>query len=229
MTDSRLILRQVEIGPMANYIYLLGCSETREAAVVDPAWNVPAILQLAAENDVKIQHILVTHGHPDHVNGLGELIEATDARVYLHADEVDYMRDVARIFSMSVEFMIDRSVNFRPVADDQLISVGKLNVRVLHTPGHTPGSQCFLVNENLLSGDTLFIDSCGRVDLPGSDPEKMWWSLNHRLAAVDDDATLYPGHNYADRATDTMVGQRRTNPTMKFPSVESFVQAMRGF
>jgi hydroxyacylglutathione hydrolase len=215
---------------MANYIYLIGCSESREAAVVDPAWDVPAILHLAAENDLKIKHILVTHGHPDHVNGLSELLEASDARVYLHADEVDYMREVARIFSMSVEFMVERSSSFQAVKEGDVIPVGKLDVQVLHTPGHTPGSQCFLVNgKNLLSGDTLFIDSCGRVDLPGSDPEKMWWSLNHRLATVDDDATLYPGHNYADRPTDTMGGQRRTNPTMKFRSVESFVRAMQGF
>ena len=224
-----MILRQVEIGPMANYVYLLGCTETRDAAVVDPAWDVPAILRLAAADDLKIRHILVTHGHPDHVNGLGELLEKTDARVYLHNEELGFMRDVARIFSMSVEFMTDRSLNFTAVGDDQQISVGKLDVRILHTPGHTPGSQCFLVNRSLLSGDTLFIDSCGRVDLPGSDPEKMWFSLNRRLAAVDDGTTLYPGHNYADRPTASMGDQKRTNPSMRFTSVERFVQAMRGY
>jgi len=221
-------LKQVELGPMMNFIYLIGCAKTREAAVVDPAWDVQSILKIAEESDLKINRVFLTHGHPDHVNGLEALLEATDAKVYMHADEMDYMRQVAALFRMPVEFMNRRSVNFQKISDGDEILVGGLPVRFLHTPGHTPGSQCFLVEKILVSGDTLFINACGRVDLPGGDPEKMWWSLNHRLRALEDDTILYPGHNYADRPTATMGEQKQTNPYLKYDSLDQFIRAMGG-
>ncbi len=221
-----MILRQLELGPMMNFVYLIGCAETREAVVVDPAWDVDAILAAARETGLKINRIFLTHGHPDHMNGLESMLEATDARVYIHADETDYMRMAAELFRVPVEFMSRRSANFQPVRDGDEVLVGKLAVRFLHTPGHTPGSQCFLVENNLVSGDTLFIDACGRVDLPGGDPEKMWWSLNHRLRALDDDTILCPGHNYADRPTSTIGEQKRGNPYMQFRSLDEFLRAM---
>jgi len=221
-------LKQVELGPMMNFVYLIGCAETREAAVVDPAWDVQSILKIAEESDLKINRIFLTHGHPDHVNGLEALLEATDAKVYMHADEMDYMRQVAALFRMPVEFMNRRSGNFQTISDGDQILVGRLPVQFLHTPGHTPGSQCFLVEKNLVSGDTLFINACGRVDLPGGDPEKMWWSLNRRLRALEDDTVLYPGHNYADRPTATMGEQKQTNPYLKYDSLDQFIRAMGG-
>ena len=221
-------MKQVELGPMMNFVYLIGCAETREAAVVDPAWDVQSILKIAEESDLKINRIFLTHGHPDHVNGLEALLEATDAKVYMHADEMDYMRQVAALFRMPVEFMNRRSGNFQTISDGDQILVGRLPVQFLHTPGHTPGSQCFLVEKNLVSGDTLFINACGRVDLPGGDPEKMWWSLNRRLRALEDDTVLYPGHNYADRPTATMGEQKQTNPYLKYDSLDQFIRAMGG-
>jgi glyoxylase-like metal-dependent hydrolase (beta-lactamase superfamily II) len=161
------------------------------------------------------------------VNRLEQLLEDTDARVYLHTAETDYMKEIAGYFQMPVEFMNRRSANFHSISDGEEIRVGNLPVQFLHTPGHTPGSQCFLVQGNLVSGDTLFINACGRVDLPGGDPEKMWWSLNHRLRALDDNTILYPGHNYADRPTATMGEQKRNNPYLCYASVESFLRDMR--
>lgn len=224
-----LILKQAELGPMANFIYLIGCPETREAAVVDPAWDAGIIMKMAQESDLRITRILVTHGHPDHVNRLEELLEATDARVYLNASETDYMKEVAAYFQMPVEFMKRRSANFQAVSDGEEILVGRVPVRFLHTPGHTPGSQCFLVQGNLVSGDTLFINACGRVDLPGGEPEKMWWSLNHRLRSLDDNTVLFPGHNYADRPKTTMGEQKLNNPYLRYTSLESFLRDMRDY
>jgi len=224
--QDRMVLKQVEIGPMMNFVYLIGCQESKEAAVVDPAWDVPAILKLAQDSDLKIRHILITHGHPDHINGLESLLEATDARIYIHSDEADYMREVARSFGMPTDFMDRRSTNFRMVSDGDTVRVGKLSVQFLHTPGHSPGSQCFLVENSLISGDTLFVDACGRVDMPGGDPEKMWWSLNHKLRALDDGTVLYPGHDYGDRPTSTIGEQKRTNSYMKYDSIQQFLRDM---
>jgi hydroxyacylglutathione hydrolase len=228
MISPRLILKQQEIGPMKNFIYLIGCAETREAAVVDPAWDVPEILDLGRQSDLRITRIFLTHGHPDHMNGLQEMLEATDARVYLHRDEMDYMRQAAEHYGIATEFMNSRSGNFHAIEDGEDVLIGKVAVKFLHTPGHTPGSQCFLVEKNLVSGDTLFIDACGRVDLPGGDPEKMWWSLNHKLKALEDDIALCPGHNYSRRAASTMGEQKRENPYMQFASASEFLRIMGG-
>jgi hydroxyacylglutathione hydrolase len=226
MGPAELILKQIEMGPMMNFVYMIGCVETREAAVVDPAWDVPAILETVRALDLRIHHILVTHAHPDHVNGLEELLEATDAKVYLNAQEINYMREMAERYQIPIEFMIRRSRNIQPVSDNDEIRVGNIPVRILHTPGHTPGSQCFLVEKNLFSGDTLFIDACGRVDLPGGDPEKMWWSLNRRLRGLQDDVILWPGHRYGNRSTSTLGEQKRSNPYMQFASADEFLRAM---
>lgn len=226
MESRGMLLRQVEIGPMMNFVYLIGCPETREAAVVDPAWDVPAILKMAEDSDLKIKHILVTHGHPDHVNGLEPLLEATDARIYIHTDEVDYMREAAESFGMPTEFMNLRSSSFQRVADGDRIMVGKLAVQCLHTPGHSPGSQCFLMEGCLFSGDTLFVDACGRVDMPGGEPKQMWWSLNQRLRTLDDSTLVYPGHDYGGSPTSTIGEQKKTNPYMNYDSVQQFLRDM---
>jgi hydroxyacylglutathione hydrolase len=229
MNNSRLTVRQMELGPMMNYVYLLGCAETGEAAVVDPAWDVPAVMQTALDAGLNIRQVLLTHGHPDHMNGLEELLEATDAAVYVHRQEMEYMRLAAIHFGISVDFMGRRAANFHTTSDGSPVSIGRLEARCLHTPGHTPGSQCFLVEGCLFSGDTLFIDSCGRTDLPGSDPEKMWYSLNRTLKALPDDVILYPGHNYAERPTSTMREEKRHNPCMQYDSAERFLRAANTF
>jgi hydroxyacylglutathione hydrolase len=226
MEPCDFILRQLEVGPMMNFVYLIGCPDSREAAVVDPAWDVRAILQSAEELDLKIRHILITHGHPDHVNGLEPLLKATDARVYLHADEADYMGEMARDFGLNAEFISHRLKDFQMVAEGDIAQVGGISIQFLHTPGHTPGSQCFLTRGCLISGDTLFVDACGRVDMPGGDPAKMWWSLNHKLRAIENSTILYPGHDYGGSPTATMGEQKQNNPYMKYDSVRQFVRDM---
>jgi len=226
MESNRMIVRQAAIGPMMNYAYLIGCVETRETAVVDPAWDAQQILKLAHEAGLTVKHILLTHGHPDHINALEPLMEATNARCYAHADELDYMKEVARSFGMSTEFMNSRADHIQTVLDCEIIMVGKLPVKCLHTPGHTPGSLCFLVEDCLFSGDTLFVDACGRVDMPGGDARKMWWSLNQVLRALDDGITVYPGHDYGGSPTSTIGEQKQSNPYMNYDSVQQFLRDM---
>jgi hydroxyacylglutathione hydrolase len=226
MNASRMILIQEIIGPMMNFIYLIGCRETKEAAVVDPAWDTPAILKMARDSGLEIKHILMSHAHPDHMNGLEQMLQDTNALIYLHRNEVEYMKECGNATGIPTAFMESRSDNFRIVEDGDTAGIGNLSVQFIHTPGHTPGSQCFLIEGNLFTGDTLFVDACGRVDMPGGDAAKMWHSLNRKLSSLDDAIAVYPGHHYGTRKTSTIGEQKETNPYMSFTSPEEFKRAM---
>ncbi len=226
MESRTMIVKQAAIGPMMNYVYLIGCPETKEAAVVDPAWDAQGIVKIARDSDLAIKHILLTHGHPDHSNVLEPLLEATEATGYIHADEVEYMKEVARGFGMSTDFLDRRPDKIRRIKDGDEITVGKLAIRCLHTPGHTPGSVCFLVENCLFTGDTLFVDACGRVDMPGGDARKMWWSLNQVLRGLDDSIIVYPGHDYGGSPKSTIGEQKQSNPYMNYDSVQQFMRDM---
>ena len=173
---SELIVEQIQIGPMANFTYLVGSRSTREVAVVDPAWDIDGLLDHIAERDYTLTAALATHYHPDHIGGgirghniagVTELLAKNPVKVYAHRDEAAGVRKVTGI-SESDLAKVDSGDKLR---------VGAIEIEFLHTPGHTPGSQCFRVKNTLVSGDTLFIDGCGRVDLPGSDAEQMYHSL----------------------------------------------------
>lgn len=224
-SNERIYLRQAQIGPMANFVYLIGDPATRTAAVVDPAWDVDQIIELAAADGYRIERILITHYHPDHlggelfghkIQGTAELLNRVKAKVHLHKHEAAGAKQVAGLSDSDIEKM----------DSGDTIKLGELEIKFIHTPGHTPGSQCFLVEGNLVSGDTLFVNSCGRVDLPGSDPEQMYYSLNHTLRNLDDATMVYPGHAYSPEASTTIGAQKRTNQYMRFASVDEFLRAM---
>jgi len=217
--------KQLELGPMQNYVYLLGDPTTREAAVVDAAWDIDEIVSTAEAEGYRITHDLVTHFHPDHLGGsfgslnvIGapELLSRVPAKVVIHKAELPF---VHRITGLS-----DSDLTAVEGGDD--LTIGNLKVKLLHTPGHTPGSQCFLVGNAVVSGDTLFIGSCGRVDLPGSSPEDMYRSLHDVLAALPDETMLFPGHNYAERPTSTIGEEKRTNMMLRFQNLKEFLGVM---
>ena len=220
-----LYAKQLQIGPMQNYVYLFGDPETREAAVVDAAWDIEAILEVAGNDGYTITKNLVTHFHPDHlggdlmghqITGAHELAGKIGVKTYVHSAEVPF---VHRVCGLSASDVVG-------VAGGDTTDVGRVRVTFLHTPGHTPGSQCFLVGNTCISGDTLFIGSCGRVDLPGSDAEDMYRSLTEVLAALPDDTVLLPGHNYADRPRSTIGDEKRTNMMMRFKNLKDFLALM---
>jgi glyoxylase-like metal-dependent hydrolase (beta-lactamase superfamily II) len=195
---------------MVNFIYLIGDRETGEALVVDAAYSVGDILDVLEADDMVCTGLLVTHYHADHIGGsLGgwsiegadTLLERVDVPVHVQRDEVPWVKRATGLEDANL------------VAHDSgdVVKVGQLDVHLVHTPGHTPGSQCFLVEDRLVSGDTLFLDGCGRTDLPGSDPEAMYESLTTRLAAVPDDTVLFPGHRYSPDASAPMSRVRREN------------------
>jgi hydroxyacylglutathione hydrolase len=217
--------KQLELGPMQNYVYLLGDPTTHEAAVVDAAWDIDEIVRTAEADGYRITHDLVTHFHPDHLGGsfgalnvigAAELVSRVPAKVVIHRAELPF---VHRLTGLS-----DGDVT--PVEGGDQVRVGNLTVTLLHTPGHTPGSQCFLIGNAVVSGDTLFIGSCGRVDLPGSSPEDMYRSLHDVLGALPDETKLFPGHNYAPARTSTIGEEKRTNPMLRYKTIKDFLAVM---
>lgn len=228
--DSDLYFVQRPVGEMANLAYLLGSRETRECLVVDPAWNVDALLDRAEADDMRVVGALVTHYHPDHVGGsifgmdiqgLSRLLARQPVPIHVNEREADGLR---RVTGISESDMVRQ-------AGGDAVELGGVRIRLLHTPGHTPGSQCFLVEEagragRLVSGDTLFLGSCGRVDLPGGDPRAMYESLHGTLGRLPDETLLFPGHLYAAEPSSSMGLERQTNPYLRAARLEDFLRFM---
>jgi glyoxylase-like metal-dependent hydrolase (beta-lactamase superfamily II) len=209
MTSSRYTIHALELGPMENFIYVIHDRATDRAAVVDPAWEVPEIVKLAGEHGLRISDILLTHSHHDHVNGIEELLNHSDAQLHLLKAEADFWG--TELPRPTLHHGGDR------------IELGDTVIDVLHTPGHTPGSACYRVGDQLISGDTLFVFGCGRCDLAGGDPEQMYDTLRHLRDDLPDTTIIRPGHNYATKETSTMAEQRDGNPFMHFDDVAGFV------
>ena len=228
--ESDLYFRQIPVGQMANFAYLVGSKTRREALLVDPAWSVDQLLDQAEADDVQVVGALVTHYHQDHVGGsifgmdiegLAQLLARKPVPVHVNSNEADGLRQVTGASESDLR---------RCEAGD-VLSLGPIRIRLLHTPGHTPGSQCFLVEEEgqpgrLVSGDTLFLGSCGRVDLPGSDPEAMYRSLNETLRKLPDETLVYPGHLYSSDSEGTIGLEKQTNPFLRVSSLEQFLTFM---
>ena len=210
MSNAPYYFQQLELGPMQNFVYLIGDPQSREAAVVDPGWEVPRILRAVEQDGYRLTKAFVTHHHFDHVMGLNELLKAVDMPVYVHRDDAPLL-DVAQSA-------------LKPVAGGDTVQVGRLPVTLLHTPGHTPGSQCLLIGERLLSGDTLFIGSCGRCDLPGGNARQLYESLTKTLSTLDDATLLCPGHHYARVPTIPLGEEKRANPFLSAHALQDFLR-----
>jgi len=219
---DQIYLKQMELGPMQNFVYLVGDLTARQCVVVDPAWEIDTIVDTARHDDMSIVGTLITHTHQDHVGGhlfgmdipgVADLLEKVKAKVYVHKAEREFLKGFGS--------------DLVQVDANHTLQVGQLTITFLHTPGHTPGSQCFLLEDRLISGDTLFIGSCGRTDLPGSDPAEMYYSLTRRLHKLPDETVLYPGHNYGGPSS-TLGTEKRSNPFMRFTSLGDFLGVMGG-
>jgi glyoxylase-like metal-dependent hydrolase (beta-lactamase superfamily II) len=212
-------------GQMLNFVYLIGDRSAGRCLVVDPAWNVDDLLWIAGEDGMEIEGVLATHYHPDHVGGdlfgasvpgVKELLEKSPVKIHCNRAEAEWIRRVTGVSRSDLD----------PRESGDVIEVGKVGVRLVHTPGHTPGSQCFLVDGKLVAGDTLFLQGCGRTDFPGGDKDEIWRSITQRLAKIPDDTVLYPGHLYDPRPSATLGETRRTNYVFQVPSLEEWRRMM---
>ena len=218
--ENELIVEQIQIGPMQNFTYVVGHRSTREVVIVDPAWDIDSLIERLDENDYLLKGALVTHYHPDHIGGsfsnhniqgIAELMEKRPVKAYAHKDEAGGVKKVTGISDSDLV----------KVDSGDTVRVGEIEIEFLHTPGHTPGSQCFRIKNTLVSGDTLFINGCGRVDLPGSNTEDMYHSLQ-KLKSLPDETLLLPGHNYAHVASATMGETKRVNTYLAVKDLDTW-------
>ncbi len=207
---------------MVNFVYLVGDRETGEAVIVDPAYGIDDLLEILAADDMRCVGALATHFHPDHVGGdlmghgiegITRLLEVAPVPIHVQADEVPW---VVRSTGTGADDLVGH-------ASGDVVQVGSVPITLVHTPGHTPGSQCFLVDGKLIAGDTLFLEGCGRTDFPGSDPAAMFESLTTRLARVSDDTVLYPGHLYSAAPSATMGETRASNYVFHIPTIDQWM------
>ena len=218
--DDRLYFRQLLSGrdfatddqiaqQMVNFVYAIGDRATGECVLVDPAYDPSGLVDAVGADGMTVTGVLATHYHPDHVggsmmgysiDGIGGLLERVSCPIHVQRDEVPW---VTRTTGVDDDQLVAHD-------SGDVVTVGEVDIELVHTPGHTPGSQCFLVRGKLVSGDTLFLDGCGRTDLPGSDPQLMVESLK-RLSKVDDEVILYPGHRYSLASSAGMAQVKQSN------------------
>lgn len=233
MKQDRLYFRQLLAGrdfattdpiarQMVNFVYLVGDRETGEAMAIDPAYDIDGLLEVLATDDMRLTGALATHYHPDHVGGdmmgysiqgVGDLLTKNPVPIHIQADEKPWVQRVTG--ASDTDLVAHQS--------GDTVMVGEIPIELIHTPGHTPGSQCFLVDNRLVAGDTLFLEGCGRTDLPGGDAGALYESLTQKLAKVPDDATLFPGHLYSAEPSAKLEEVRRWNMVFKPNSKDQFL------
>jgi glyoxylase-like metal-dependent hydrolase (beta-lactamase superfamily II) len=234
--DDRRVIHQLRAGrdfartdpvaaQMANFAYLIGDKVDRTCLIVDPAWDVDGLVAAAHTRGLRPVGALITHYHPDHcggsmmgfrVQGLTRLLEIAPCPIHCHRAETHGIKVVTGLS--------DGDLTAHDSGDR--VKVGEVEVELLHTPGHTPGSQCFRCGDALVSGDTLFLQGCGRVDLPGGDRDEMFRTVQTRLSTLPDDLTLYPGHDYGSRPSDTLGAVKRTNAIFRPQSLADWRRMM---
>ena len=202
-------IHALELGPMENFVYLVHDHATDRAAVVDPAWDVSAVMELASEKGARVTDILLTHSHHDHINGIEDVLAREDAQLHLLREEAGFWGSYQDLPTLH--------------HGGDLIRLGETEIHILHTPGHTPGSACYRLGKDVITGDTLFVFGCGRCDLRGGDPEQMFVTLKDMVRDLPADTLIHPGHNYAGKPTSTMQEQIEGNPFMHFDLPERFV------
>lgn len=191
---------------MQNFTYVVEDEDTGKAIVIDPSWDLAEVDLVIRRNNLKIEYIVNTHHHFDHTLGNRAMAESTAAQIVQHKDSG-----------------LDHDI---PVHDGDSVEFGNSRLKVLHTPGHSKDSICLVGDGKIFSGDTLFVGTCGRVDLPGGSARELYHALFDTLHNLDDGLVLYPGHNYGSSKTSTIGQEKATNPVMQPQTELQFVRMM---
>jgi glyoxylase-like metal-dependent hydrolase (beta-lactamase superfamily II) len=210
MKDKPYKIVSMELGPMENFIYLIQDLKSGRAAVVDPAWDVPTILEKAESLGVTITDILLTHSHHDHINGIDQILAHYDAQLHLSRTEAEFWGKHLDLPTLH--------------HGGDIIKLGDTQIQILHTPGHTPGSACYHLGNDLITGDTMFVYGCGRCDLSGGDPEIMYDTLQKIEHDLPGNTQILPGHNYSIVPSTSLLDQIEGNPFLHFANKDDFIE-----
>ena len=203
-------IKTLELGSMANLIYLVTDNATQKTAVVDPAWDTKSIITTCEQMGVAIDQIWLTHAHHDHVNGVADIVDYYDCDTHLLKAEIDYWNG-------------DINRPIRHYGGD-VLKLGETEVEILHTPGHSKGSACYHLGKDILTGDTLFVFGCGHCKLEGGNPEVLYKTLKKMKQELDDELIILPGHNYAHKISSNMQEQKEGNPFLLCNTQEDFIE-----
>ena len=204
-----IVVHQLALGTMDNFVYVIEDEFSKACAIVDPAWDVSAILACIQSRKLELVYILLTHGHFDHTDGLADCLAYKDVPVYMSKQELPKL--------------IPNQPNMIFTNDNDIIPFGSNHIKIIHTPGHSPGGQCFYIDNHLITGDTLFINGCGRCDLGGSSLDDMYNSLE-KIKSLPNETLIYPGHHYDDKPIDTLTNQKKTNRFLLCQNKDEFIR-----
>jgi len=210
-----MIFKQIKVGPMQNFSYIIGDEKIKEGAVVDAGWEIDKLIDIANKEKLKINKIILTHSHYDHVQKVDELSSKTNANIYFHEDDYNEIKRLIK----------NPNIKIVKLKNNDEIKVGDIRIKVIHTPGHTLGAICLLAENKLLTGDTLFVNAIGRTDLPGGDAIKLFESLQ-KLKKLDDNVEVYPGHDYGEVPFSTIGGEKKANPYFMCGTKEQFLNLL---
>lgn len=201
-----MIVHQIPVGKMQNFTYVVEDENTSEAIIIDPSWDLQMVLDVVEKNNLKVRYIVNTHHHFDHTIGNEAISKQTGAKI--------------------IQYETSQIKHDIPVSDGQTIKFGNSELKVIHTPGHSKDSMCLVGDGKIFSGDTLFVGTCGRVDLPGGDAKELYHSLVDTLRSLDDNLVMYPGHDYGSTPTSTLGTQKKVNFVMQPRTEQEFLEIM---
>lgn len=211
---------------MANFVYAIGNKNTKECFIVDPAWDIQGILETIHKDGMKLKGVLLTHYHADHcggcvfhleIEGIVELLNLQDVPVYVQKEETEWVLKSTKVAPSALVM----------VSPGQILTLDDIEIQCIHTPGHTPGSQCFKINDSLLAGDTLFLEGCGRTDLPGGNAEDLYYTMKNTLSKMPNHTILYPGHHYSNAKSAPFSKVHRNNKVLNMGSLNQFLGLFR--